>query len=77
MKQFPLQVEQPSFIPGSQRSALPRFHRRGAPGAVTQAVYFANMALLDRRALPHGRGVRRPWLETGLFPATGCKFPLS
>ena len=43
-------VEQPSFVPGLQRSALPRFHRRDAPTAVTQAVYFANMALLDRRA---------------------------
>ena len=31
VKQFLLQVEQPSFIPGSQRSALPRFHRRDAP----------------------------------------------
>ena len=25
------QVEQPSFVPGLQRSALPRFHRRDAP----------------------------------------------
>ena len=24
-------VEQPSFVPGLQRSALPRFHRRDAP----------------------------------------------
>ena len=24
-------VEQPSFVPGPQRSALPRFHRRDAP----------------------------------------------
>ena len=29
--QIPLQVEQPSLIPGIQRSALPRFHRRDAP----------------------------------------------
>ena len=40
------------------------------PGAVTQAVYFANMALLDRRACSHGRGVRQPWLETALFTST-------
>ena len=29
--QLPLQVEQTSFVPGPQRSALPRFHRRDAP----------------------------------------------
>ena len=27
----PLEVQQPSFVPGLQRSALPRFHRRDAP----------------------------------------------
>ena len=37
--QIPLQVEQPSLIPGIQRSALPRFHRRDAPaGAVNSPV---------------------------------------
>ena len=34
VKQFPLQVEQPSFVPGLQRSALPRFHRRDAPAGL-------------------------------------------
>ena len=29
--QLPLEVEQPSLVPGLQRSALPRFHRRHAP----------------------------------------------
>ena len=29
--QIPLEVEQPSLIPGLRRSALPRFHRRDAP----------------------------------------------
>ena len=28
--QLPLEVEQPPLIPGLQRSALPRFHRRDA-----------------------------------------------
>ena len=44
------QVEQPSFVPGPQRSALPRFHRRDAPSEVPQQVYFAAPAMLDRRA---------------------------
>ena len=43
-------VEQPSFVPGPQRSALPRFHRRDAPARLPRQVYFAAMALLDRRA---------------------------
>ena len=33
---LPLQVEQPSLVPGLQRSALPRFHRRRRPSAVPQ-----------------------------------------
>ena len=33
---LPLQVEQPSLVPGLQRSALPRFHRRRRPSAVLQ-----------------------------------------
>ena len=49
VKQFPLQVEQPSFIPGSQRSALPSFHRRDAPSEVPQQVHFAAPAMLDHR----------------------------
>ena len=47
-----MQVEQTSFGPGLQRSALPRFHRRDAPSAVTQKVSFANMALLGSGARP-------------------------
>ena len=48
------------------------------PGAVTQAVYFANMALLDRRAcrmvaesvgMPRASPSRPAWLETALFTA--------
>ena len=66
MEQFPLQVEQPSFVPGSQRSALPRFHRRDAP-----AVYFVTMALLDRRARhmvaeSGGHGWKQPCLQPWL-----------
>ena len=33
---LPLQVEQPSLVPGLQRSASPRFHRRRRPSAVPQ-----------------------------------------
>ena len=71
VKQFPLQVEQPSFIPGSQRSALPRFHRRDAPSEVPQQVYFAAPAMLYHRpcrmvtesgAPARASPSRRPWL---------------
>ena len=48
----------------------------GSMNAVTQPVHFAAMALLDRRACRMAGDSGWGWLETGLFPATGCKFPL-
>ena len=53
VEQFPLEVEQPSLIPGLQRSALPRFHRRYAPAWSP-----------SRCTSPTW-----PWLETALFTA--------
>ena len=41
--QIPLQVEQPSLIPGLQRSALPRFHRRGPPAKEAAWAYWGDM----------------------------------
>ena len=54
--------------------------------AVTQAVYFANMALLDRRAcrmvaesvgMARASPSRPAWLETALFTAPAGNSPLS
>ena len=64
-------VEQPSFVPGLQRSALPRFHRRDAPARLP-AVYFANMALLDRGACRMAEESDRPgWKQPCLRPRLG------
>ena len=77
---LPLQVQQPSLVPGLQRFALPLF-----TGETPQPVYLANMALLGRLAcrlvarsgaLAHASPSRRPWLETALIPAGGWKLPL-
>ena len=83
-EQIPPEVEQASFVPGLQRSALPRFHRRDCPSAVPQPVYFDNMALLDRRAcrivaesVEPARASRPPWLETALFTAPAGNSPMS
>ena len=46
--------------------------RRGHPGGVLRQHGTAGPP-----GLPHGRGVRRPWLETALFPARAGNSPLS
>ena len=51
--QLPLEVEQPPLIPGLQRSALPRFHRRYAPTGVLRQPGAAGPP-----GLPLGCGVR-------------------
>ena len=80
--QLALQVEQRFLSPGLQWSTLPHFDRRDFPCAVTQPVYFANMALLDRRAdcivaesVEPARTSR--WLETALFTAPAGNSPMS
>ena len=77
--QLPLQVEQPSLVSGSQRSALPPLFTTGArrPSAVSQPVYFAAMALLDRRACrmvaeSGGPGWKQPCLRPRLETPTIC-----
>ena len=56
------------------------------PGAVTQPVYFANMARLDRRpsrmvaesvGMARASPSRPAWLETALFTAPAGNSPLS
>ena len=84
--QIPLQVEQRYLIPGFQRSALPRFHRRDAPSEVPQPVYFAAMALLDHRAcrmVAESGGLARaspsfapPMAGNSPVYGPGWKFPL-
>ena len=70
--------------PPAVRFAL--FSPARRPSAVTQPVYFATMALLDRRAcrmvaesggLARASPSRRPWLETALFTAPAGNSPLS
>ena len=65
------QVEQPSFVPGPSGPLYLVFTPTRRPGAVTQAVYFANMALLDRRACrmvaeSGGPGWKQPCLRPRL-----------
>ena len=77
VKQFPLQVEQPPLVPGSQRSALPRFHRRDAPSEVPQQVHFAAMALLDRRACRMVEDAGGPGWKQPCFQPPAVNSPLS
>ena len=72
-----MQVEQPSLVPGPPVVRFTSFSPARRPGAVTQPVHFANLALLDRRAGRMVRRVRLPWLETALFPAPAGNSPLS
>ena len=58
-----------------QRSALPRFHRRDAPARLPSRCTSPPWRCWTP-GLPHGRGVRRSWLETALIPAGGWKSPL-
>ena len=53
--QLPLQVEQRYLIPGLQRSALPRFHRRDAPARFPSRRSWLETALIPAGGwkLPH------------------------
>ena len=66
---LPLEVQQPSLVPGPQRSALPRFHRRDSPARLPQPVYFANMARLDRRPSRINRWTGSGWVRDGCVNA--------
>ena len=77
VKQFPLQVEQPSFIPGSQRSALPRFHRRDAPSEVPQQVHFAAPAMLYHRPCRMVEDSGGPGWKQPCFQPVAVNSPLS
>ena len=80
----------PSYYPrkagGTGSEMRVRVEPARLPSAVTQPVYFANMALLDHRAcrmvaesvgLARASPSRRPWLETALFTAPAGNSPLS